>query len=85
MNHSVEYVDAIITLVLKEVDEREKAAGYSGSWSDNGSQYTRDMVEYYRMGQAGMIPPEWEKFVNQVKKNEDPEYQEFLRLQKKFQ
>jgi len=73
-------VEKLIALVLKEADERELSAGYGGHMHDGGAGALRDHVKYFRLGQAGIIPSEWEVYKKQL----DPEYQQYLELRKKF-
>ena len=85
MNYKESFLKSITDLVLKEADEIKEAAEYNGSMTDNGAGRMRKEVDFFWCGFHGVIPPDWKEFADQVKKNEDPEYQEYLRLQKKFQ
>lgn len=77
--HSVN-VDELIKIVLKDADKKQDDAGYGGHHHDGGAAHQRDCVKFYNYGRAGKIPPDWDQYTKQL----DPEYQEFLRLQKKF-
>lgn len=78
-------IEDIMNLILKDADKREISAGYSGSHSDGGASRLRDQVNFYKAGMNGDIPPEWNEYVKEHVKNTDPEYSEFVRLQKKFE
>lgn len=77
---SVVNVDELIKLALKNAHNRRENAGFSGLHHDDGASLIESNVKFYNYGRAGQIPPEWEEYQKLL----DPEYQEFLRLQKKF-
>ena len=73
-------IPKIMDLVLKEANSRENAAAHNGERSDGGATTLRQQVYFYQMGLQGRVPKEWEKYRQQL----DPEYQEYLRLKRKF-
>lgn len=73
-------IEKLKTVVLEEAKERENLAGQSGSHDDGGASLLKMQVKYYELGQRGITPDNWKTFEYKA----DPEYKEFLRLQKKF-
>jgi len=91
-------LDEIIDVMDKAITEIEEKIGYSGSNSQEGSRLKSEL-SYFKQGAiSGLsasnfgydseaeleIPKEWEKYFYEKIKKSDPEYDEFLRLQKKF-
>lgn len=74
----------IISMVLQAAADARDSAGYSGSFGDGGASILETQVKFYRYGMEGIIPPGWRQYQNQVEKEADPEYKEYLRLQNKF-
>jgi hypothetical protein len=77
-------IDKVIDLVLAEAYDRAQSLGMSGSWSDGGASEIRSQVDYYRYGMSGVMPPDWQKFADQVSAMSDPEYETYKRLKAKF-
>lgn len=73
-------VEKVMVLILKEAERRRTSAGFSGARDDGGAGILEAQVRFYRSGQAGVMPPEWQEYEKQL----DPEYEEYLRLVKKF-
>lgn len=73
-------IDQLIAAVLNDAKDRREAAGFAGEWSDRGATDLETQVRFYNYGRQGTIPPEWVKY----QKEFDPEYNEYLRLKKKF-
>lgn len=74
-------IDAIIELILDDADDKEDSAKYAGAMSDYGAKQLREQVEFYNYGRKGIVPTEWKKYEMRL----DVEYQEYLRLKKKFE
>ena len=77
-------LEKIMQLVLKEANNLREAAGFQGSMSDNGASYLFDQVKFYRYGMLLTVPQEWERYSEEAEKIADPEYQEYMRLKRKF-
>jgi len=73
-------IERLMSIILNVAHGKREDAGYSGRWDDGGAGHLEDQVKFYRYGQQGVMPPEWAEY----EKLMDPEYQEFIRLQKKF-
>jgi hypothetical protein len=76
-----ERIDALIGKVLADASERKANAAYGGSMSDGGARQLEMQVEYYSMGMRNEIPADWEEVYGKLL---DPEYENYLRLKKKF-
>jgi len=77
-------IEAIIALVLADAADCRMAAGMNGSYGDNGAKDLETQVKFFYYGQNNQIPKEWSKYVDQAKKNADPDYAAFLKLKEKF-
>lgn len=77
-------INAVLRKALADAEDMRQGAGYSGSYTDGGAGSLENAVKYYRLGQQGVIPEEWKKYAEQVKREADPEWLELQRLQKKF-
>lgn len=77
----MEKIDKIIEEIMKDCETKRTNAAYSGSYGDNGASDLEKQIKFYQYGRKGIIPPEWKQYENKI----DPEYQEFLRLKKKFE
>ncbi len=70
---------------LRRVAENKRTnAVFSGAMNDGGAQYLEDQVTAYEAALEGKVPPAWEKYYKEWSQTQDPEYEEFLRLQAKF-
>jgi len=77
-------IESILEAVLKSAEESRQSAAWSGSRDDGGASLaslTETKVNFYKMGMNRVIPKEWEGYL----KKQDPEYDEYLRLKKKFE
>lgn len=74
-------IEKVMEIVLQEADERQRAAGHNGERGDGGASMLRQQVKFYKMGMAGHVPIEWEKYKQKL----DPEWKEYLRLKEKFE
>ena len=71
----------LIEFVLREADKKEENAAYSGERGDGGARLLRERVKFFKYGLEGTIPVEWKEYELQL----DEEYEEYLRLKKKFE
>jgi hypothetical protein len=74
----------IMTLVLAKAYFDKQSAEMNGRYDTTETRILESQVEYFRYGLEGTLPPAWHKYEKQVSQEADPEYQEYLRLQKKF-
>jgi hypothetical protein len=77
-------IDRIIGKVLLEANNNREAAGYAGDMGDRGASTLEMAVKYFRYGWNKQLPPEWQEYADQAKKESDPEWGEFQRLSAKF-
>lgn len=75
-----ELIDKVMALVLKDAENKKLDAGYSGRWDDGGANRLEEQVKFFKLGMAGTLPPDWDKYKREL----DPEYVEYLRLKRKF-
>ena len=73
-------VDKLIDLVLRDADRKELGASQRGAMGDDGASRLREQVKFYNYGRKQEMPVEWADYEAQL----DEEYEEYLRLKKKF-
>ncbi len=77
-------LEEMFSLIEKDASDRRTDAAYGGEWGDRGARTLRDQVRFYKMGQIGTFPKEWEAYRKEAEERLDPEYDEYQRLQRKF-
>ena len=77
-------VGKLLSIVLADADTRERNAGLSGRYDDDGAGALRREVEAYQCGMAREVPSTWKHYAEQLLREDDPEYAEFKRLAAKF-
>ena len=75
----------IIERVLRNATEKKENEALSGGMTDGGYRHTCQLVTFYKYGYDNIIPPEWEEIRDQIQNESEPEYEEYLRLKKKFE
>lgn len=78
-------LDKFQSYICKIADDLAISAGYGGRMDDGGSQQLRDQVRFYNMGRGGVLPTEWINYKKDFEKTIDVEYDEYVRLKKKFE
>lgn len=74
----------IMSWIRAEIDIRRHNAGMSGSWSDGGASELEKKLDVYASAIQGLVPQAWQGIVDRYMAETDAEYQEYLRLEKKF-
>jgi hypothetical protein len=74
----------IIAWVKAEAQARREDAGYAGQWDDGGAGALLREVQAYQAGAAGTVPPSWQPIIYKHVRQQDAEYQEYIRLANKF-
>ena len=73
--------------VKNRLDSQKRNAGLGGEHHDGGYRRGMAVLEAYECGKAGYhlsMVPEFLPFVNGWNKESDPDYDEYVRLHKKF-
>ena len=60
-------------------------AGFSGAHHDGGARALIERLKAWCDGLDGQLPDDFQQDCVAIQKEEDPEYEEYLRLQKKFE
>jgi hypothetical protein len=74
----------IISWVKAEAQARKDEASYEGRYDDGGYGALLREVQAYQAGVAGTVPLSWEPIIQKHVRQQDAEYQEYLRLANKF-
>jgi hypothetical protein len=85
VNTCIVHIEQIIQRVLAEARDVKTAAAYNGNMTDGGADVLEAQVRFYRYGRNGVVPPEWQKYADQVRKEADPEYEQYKKLKMKFE
>ena len=85
-----EYIDLPTLERLEKLVEdwakrAEDTAGYSGAMNDGGARAMRESFSMYKQGFNKILPVKYKALLEEDAKHRDPEYQEYLRLKKKFE
>jgi hypothetical protein len=75
---------AITAKVRSHANKLRDDASYTGAWSDNGASDLEAKLEAWLSGLKREVPLVFKEFYASVKRDNDPEYAEFLRLKRKF-
>jgi hypothetical protein len=71
--------------LLEDAYQRYQNAGYSGSHHDGGSSDLLRSIEAYVHGWFKVLPREWARIQLRLRHQQDPEWEEYQRLKKKFE
>lgn len=74
----------IASKVRMEAHNNKEDAGYGGRMDDGGSSAMLSSLKMYQDGFNQIVPEGWEKYIKEIEQNKDPEYQEYLELQRKL-
>ena len=85
MTYPKPLIGKVLAAVLEDATRRENDAGFGGGFHDGGASRLRDMVNAYVCGMEGIFPVGWETYLDQAKKESDPDWVEYRRLKKKFE
>lgn len=77
-------MNEVISHVRKFAQEQRKIS-YAAGGNDHEAAYLETQAAFFECGLLGVIPNSWKGFVEQIVRDNDPEYAEFLRLKKKFE
>lgn len=84
----MKYIQEFLKELEIQVDDLRRDARYGGEWSDGGASILEEYVIIYKHGLANSVPPCWkeeyDEFAKRMDNETDPEYNELLRLKKKF-
>lgn len=73
-----------IAFANKVAQNRRDDAGYSGAYHDGGARDLEEKIKAWHAGIEGVVPDCLQTIWSDHQRSMDPEYQEYLRLQKKF-
>lgn len=76
-----EILEKLFKLLAEEAENRALSAHYNGSFNDGGATAILEEVDIYKKGMNMEIPKQWEKHLAKL----DSEYDEYIRLKKKFE
>lgn len=73
-----------ITFLRQKAAAARESAAFGGHMHDGGAATLETQIECYLAGQNDKIPTCWASYASEFERVSDPEYQTYLRLQKKF-
>ena len=74
-----------VFFVRQKAEEKRKTAGYNGSWDDGGAGNLENIADAFECGLSGMIPNCLKSLHKEFLRTQDPEYQKYLDLKRKFE
>ena len=78
-------IEAVIKRILDAAEKKRLDAGMDGAWHDGGASEMERRVEIFRCGMKGIIPQIWIEYAKDVRNEDDPKWEEYLRLKRKFE
>lgn len=75
----------LLMYVLQQAQTARTDAGYGGSHHDGGAGDLERQVEVFVAALLGETPESWEKFAKALRRNNDPDYQKYLELKRRFE
>jgi len=81
---SDDFIAKLATAVQAEANTKRENAGYSGSWNDGGAGALESVLNSWLVGLKREIPEMFREIAEEMVKQQDPEYQDWLRLNAKF-
>ena len=81
---SLEDIKGFVDFVRKVAAQKRMDAAYGGFHSDHGASELETRLECWVNGIDGAIPKVLQSYYDEFQRDQDPEYKEYLRLQKKF-
>ena len=87
-------LDVLIDLVITKCAQKSLDAGFSGSWSDGGARADFDALKKFvagyiwaysrEYGRDNIPHHEYNKMLADYQKQNDPDYQQYLKLKERF-
>lgn len=84
-NQGLVVSEGFLNWLDEKADDLENIAAQSGAMHDGGAKHLRDLIDLYRSAINGEIPDIWKEYQKEFEKLNDPEYQTYLKLKKKFE
>ena len=78
-------INEIMDLILVNAEQMRTDAAMGGEMGDGGASRLEEQVKFYKQGWEGHFPNEWETYRRQYNRENDPEYETYLRLKDKFE
>lgn len=79
-----ELIEHIRRSIVEKAKNREAMATFSGAGHDGGAKRMLSEFDIWMAGINNTIPPIYEAYVEQFNKMQDPDYEMYLELKKKF-
>jgi len=80
-----EKVRKVVVFMKARAAKLRDDAGHSGSMTDGGAHALEEQIAVWQAGLQGKLPQAWWAALEELERQEDPEYAEYLRLKKKFE
>lgn len=81
-------IEEIFEVIRKDAEKRRNDAGLAGEMGDGGAWQLEHDVMMFQCGMEffkdGTIPQSWKGYIYNIRRDKDPEYEEFKRLAEKF-
>lgn len=82
---ALEITEQFLDHLRKRADDLHKNAAYAGRYDDGGAHHLRELICAYTAGRDGKVPSFWVDELQSFVKQQDVEYNEYLRLKAKFE
>lgn len=85
MTVNIEQANRVITIVLKHAASARESAGQNGRFDDGGAVALEREAHCFLAGMNRQWPEGWEKYINEDRQANDPDYQTFIRLKRIYE
>ena len=78
-------IDKIVQKVKVRAEGKRQNAGFAGEWGDGGASRDLDILAAWCAGLNRTVPRQFLGVLEDLRKDADPEYAEYLRLKSRFE
>ena len=78
-------LEAVYQKIKKAAEKAKMDAGYNGSHTDGGASRMLSELKMYQMGFNRTFPSQWKPYLEEVKNEQDPEWNLYQKLKEKFE
>ncbi len=78
-------IEDLISAMYKKAETMKHNAGMNGAWNDGGASALVEQIEAFKCGMTGQVPNGWLEVANQMKNEDDPDWEQYQKLKTKFE
>ena len=78
-------IEDFLIFLNGQVEEKRKNADMNEDYLDSKASELEKQIDIYKAGLQKTFPPLWEQYLKEYTRENDSEYQEYLKLKEKFE